>query len=75
MRKGRLDIINTCKYLMVIALIAYVVLLVSGEGDNTVSVDTIQKNIEKSVSCSFFLFILCMGKSIYTGIIDFIYFI
>ena len=50
MRKGRLDIINTCKYLMVIALIAYVVLLVSGEGDNTVSVDTIQKNIEKSVS-------------------------
>lgn len=27
MRKGRLDIINTCKYLMVIALIAYVVLL------------------------------------------------
>ena len=47
MRKGRLDIINTCKYLMVIALIAYVVLLVSGEGDNTVSVDTIQKNIEK----------------------------
>ena len=35
---------------MVIALIAYVVLLVSGEGDNTVSVDTIQKNIEKSVS-------------------------
>ena len=44
MRKGRLDIINTCKYLMVIALIAYVVLLVSGEGDNTVSVDTIQKN-------------------------------
>lgn len=31
MRKGRLDIINTCKYLMVIALIAYVVLLVSGE--------------------------------------------
>ena len=24
MRKGRLDIINTCKYLMVIALIAYV---------------------------------------------------
>ena len=38
MRKGRLDIINTCKYLMVIALIAYVVLLVSGEGDNTVSV-------------------------------------
>lgn len=26
MRKGRLDIINTCKYLMVIALIAYVVL-------------------------------------------------
>ena len=28
---------------MVIALIAYVVLLVSGEGDNTVSVDTIQK--------------------------------
>ena len=50
MRKGRLDIINICKYLMVIALIAYVVLLVSGEGDNTVSVDTIQKNIEKSVS-------------------------
>ena len=50
MRKGRLDIINTCKYLMVVALIAYVVLLVSGEGDNTVSVDTIQKNIEKSVS-------------------------
>ncbi len=43
MRKGRLDIINTCKYLMVIALIAYVVLPVSGEGDNTVSVDTIQK--------------------------------
>lgn len=50
MRKGRLDIINICKYLMVIALIAYVVLLVSGEGDNTVSVDTIQKNIEKTVS-------------------------
>ena len=66
MRKGRLDIINTCKYLMVIALIAYVVLLVSGEGDNTVSVDTIQKNIEKSVlwsECQR----LCRNNVVYTG--------
>ena len=29
MRKGRLDIINTCKYLMVIALIAYCLLYTS----------------------------------------------
>lgn len=50
MRKGRLDIINICKYLMVIALIAYVVFLISREGNNTASVDTIEKNITKTVS-------------------------
>ena len=50
MEKGRFDIINICKYLMVIALIAYVVFLISREGNNTASVDTIEKNITKSVS-------------------------
>lgn len=50
MRKGRIDIINICKYLMVIALIAYVVFLISREGNNTASVDTIEKNITKAVS-------------------------
>lgn len=50
MRKGRIDIINVCKYLMVIALIAYVVFLISREGNNTASVDTIEKNITKAVS-------------------------
>lgn len=35
---------------MVIALIAYVVFLISREGNNTVSVDTIEKNITKAVS-------------------------
>ncbi len=35
---------------MVIALIAYVVFLISREGNNTASVDTIEKNITKAVS-------------------------
>lgn len=50
MKNERFDIINICKYLMVIALIGYVVLLVSGEGSNTVSVDTIETNITNAVS-------------------------
>lgn len=50
MKNERFDIINICKYLMVIALIGYVVLLVSGEGSNTVSVDTIETNITNVVS-------------------------
>ena len=50
MKNGKLDIINICKYLMVAALIAYVALLISSEGDNTVDIDTIEKNITKAVS-------------------------
>ena len=49
MKNGRLDIINILKYLMVAALIAYVVFLVRAEGDNTVTVDTIEKSITKTV--------------------------
>ena len=50
MKNGKLDIINICKYLMVAALIAYVALLISSEGDNTVDINTIEKNITKAVS-------------------------
>ena len=49
MKNGKLDRINLLKYLMVVLLIIYVVLLVTREGDNTVSVDTIEKNITKAV--------------------------
>ena len=47
MKNGKLDRINLLKYLMVVLLIIYVVFLVTREGDNTVSVDTIDKNITK----------------------------
>ncbi len=50
MKNGKLDIINICKYLMVAVLIAYVGLLISNEGNNTVDIDTIEKNITKTVS-------------------------
>ena len=49
MKNGKLDRINLLKYLMVVLLIIYVVFLVTREGDNTVSVDTIEKNITKAV--------------------------
>ena len=49
MKNGKLDKINLLKYLMVVLLIIYVVFLVTREGDNTVSVDTIEKNITKAV--------------------------
>lgn len=49
MKNGRMDMINILKYLMVAALIAYVVFLVMREGDNTVTVDVIEKNITKAV--------------------------
>ena len=49
MKNGKLDRINLLKYLMVVLLIIYVVFLVTQEGDNTVSVDTIEKNITKAV--------------------------
>lgn len=47
MRNGKIDLINILKYLMVLILIAYVVLLVSMENSNDVPVDTIEKNITK----------------------------
>lgn len=49
MKNGKLDMINLLKYLMVALLIVYVVFLVLREGNNTVSVDTIEKNITKVV--------------------------
>lgn len=49
MKNGKLDRINLLKYLMVVLLIIYVVFLVTREGDNAVSVDTIEKNITKAV--------------------------
>lgn len=49
MKNGKLDMINILKYLMVAALIAYVVFLVVREGDNTVAVGTIEKNITSNV--------------------------
>ena len=49
MKNGKLDKINLLKYLMVVLLIIYVVFLMTREGDNTVSVDTIEKNITKAV--------------------------
>ena len=49
MKNGKLDRINLLKYLMVVLLIIYVVFLVTREGDNTVSVETIEKNITKTV--------------------------
>ena len=48
MKNGKLDRINLLKYLMVVLLIIYVVFLVTREGDNTVSVDTIEKEYHKS---------------------------
>lgn len=49
MRNGKIDLINILKYLMVLALIAYVAFLISREGSNDVPVDTIEKNITKVV--------------------------
>ena len=49
MKNGKLDKINLLKYLMVVLLIIYVVFLVTREGDNTVSVDTLEKNTKKSL--------------------------
>ncbi len=49
MRNGKIDLINILKYLMVLALIAYVVFLISREGSNDVPVDTIEKNITKVI--------------------------
>lgn len=49
MRNGKIDLINILKYLMVLALIAYVAFLVSREGSNDVPVDTIEKNITKVI--------------------------
>ena len=46
MKNGKLDRINLLKYLMVVLLIIYVVFLVTQEGDNTVSVDTIEKILQ-----------------------------
>ena len=50
MKKRKLDIINICKYMMVMALAAYIVLLVSGEESNTATVDKIETNITEAVS-------------------------
>lgn len=49
MRNGKIDLINILKYLMVLALIAYVAFLISREGSNDVPVDTIEKNITKVI--------------------------
>lgn len=50
MKNGKIDLINIMKYLMVVALIAYVVFLISREGSNDVPVDTIEKNITQTIN-------------------------
>lgn len=47
MKKITWDWINGFKYLMVVLLVAYVVFLIAREGNDSVSVDAIDKNIMK----------------------------
>ncbi|KMZ55890.1 DUF4358 domain-containing protein [Dorea sp. D27] len=43
--KSMLDFINICKYLLVLLLIAYVILLISKEGGTNTPIKTVNKNV------------------------------
>lgn len=48
-RKNRVDLLNILKYCMVLALLVYIVLLVSMQGGTSTSISTMGKNIQKVI--------------------------